>query len=108
MTTPPARGRWLSVKANRTSMPPSSFIWTGQILWIHARPDNEFALRSLHVGQELYPSEERLAQWWHSPRQIFLITESLNLPRWEAQLGLRPAQQKPLGRSGTRLVIVNR
>jgi 4-amino-4-deoxy-L-arabinose transferase-like glycosyltransferase len=79
-----------------------------QVLWIHARPDNEFALRSLHVGQELYPSEERLAEWWHSPRQVFLITESSNLPKWKAQLGPSAAEEKILGRSGTRVVIVNR
>ena len=78
-----------------------------RVHWINARPDNEFALRSLHRGSELYPSEERLAAWWRSSQQVFLILEASHLANWEKKLALTSSQTQPLGRSGTRIVIVN-
>jgi len=75
--------------------------------WIGARRDNEFATRALHIGADLYLTDAEFAAWWHSPRQVFLITEGANLPKWQAQLGLEPSQALPCARSGTRVVIVN-
>ena len=78
-----------------------------RVHWIRARADNEFATRGLKIGSDLYFSEERLAAFWRSARQVFLITESANLPVWQNKLGLSTAQAQPLARSGTRVVIVN-
>jgi hypothetical protein len=78
-----------------------------RVYWIAARADNEFALRGLKIGSELYPSQERFSAWWHSARQVFLITEGAKLPVWQKKLDLTPTQTLPLAHSGTRVVIRN-
>ena len=77
------------------------------VYWIGARLDNDFAMRRLKIGSELYLSEARFMEWWHSDGQVFLITESANLPVWKNKLGLNSAQAQTFARSGTRVVIVN-
>jgi hypothetical protein len=75
--------------------------------WTHARADNEFAIRSLQLGSELYLSEEELASQWRSSRQVFLIIENTKLSFWERRLALTRSQLQSLGQSGTRIVLVN-
>jgi len=78
-----------------------------RVHWVDANPDNEFSVRALHVGNELYVSGEKLASLWQSRRQIFLIVEHANLPRWKDRLSLNSSQTHPLASSGSRIVLVN-
>jgi len=83
------------------------FYLNRRVHWVEARPNADFAPRTLGIGRELYFTPETFAQQWKSERQVFLIIEESLLGRWAELLSLTENQKKPVHQSGTRIVIAN-
>lgn len=89
---------------------PSAFFYIDrQLHYVDSSPIHEFASRELRIGTHLFLEEDELARRWNEPggRQVFLICEAADLPRWERVLALTPAQSEPRARSGSRVLLVN-
>ena len=79
-----------------------------EVYRVNASPTGEFASRERHIGSRLFLSPAGFAAHWASGRQTFFIVEEAQLDKWRESLPLTPVQQKPVARSGTRIVLANR
>jgi 4-amino-4-deoxy-L-arabinose transferase-like glycosyltransferase len=78
-----------------------------QIFWVDGHPNIEFATRELGIGRDQFLTHEQAAKIWRGTQQVFLVIEDDALREWKAYLELRPDQSFPIGRSGSRVVLVN-
>ena len=91
---------------------PSAFFYLNYATyWVGSSVANEFATRELKIGDALFLDYDQFAQRWseatRAGKQIFLICEEKEMPRWHKSLALSPAQAKPIERSGSRVLIGN-
>jgi 4-amino-4-deoxy-L-arabinose transferase-like glycosyltransferase len=75
--------------------------------WVGADPRGTFASRQLGIGRDLFLTDEDFARRWDSARNVLLITEADDMPRWKARLGLTTKQAQPIAESGTRVLLIN-
>ena len=98
----------IAVYHGEPNLASSLFFYLGRrVHWVGARPNADFAPRTLGVGRELYLSDEQFVSRWKGPGQVFLMTEESCLGDWESKLGLSAIQRQPVGRSGTRVLLCN-
>lgn len=98
----------IAVYHGEPNLASSLFFYLGRrVHWVGARPNADFAPRTLGVGRELYLSDEQFVSRWKGPGQVFLMTEESCLGEWESKLGLSAIQRQPVGRSGTRVLLCN-
>ena len=74
--------------------------------WLH--PNIEFATRTLGIGLDYYLTREQVAKTWGETKRVFLVIEGSALAEWKAYLGLSPEPSNPIGRCGSRVILVNR
>ncbi len=103
-----ADGGAIAVYHGEPNLASSLFFYLDRrVHWVGARPNADFAPRTLGVGRELYLTEESFAARWKGEGQVFLITEETCIEEWDRALGLTDRQRMPVGRSGTRVVMCN-
>jgi hypothetical protein len=67
-------------------------------------PDQDFIVRTQGIGQNSFWNEEIFLKEWNSSVPVILVTESANLPSWEARMGIAP---RVLTRCGTQVLVAN-
>ncbi len=60
------------------------FYLNGGFHVVGVSPESEFAIRATGESADPFWSEERFLEAWNSSRQIWLITEKVDLPKWRA------------------------
>ncbi|MBV8141781.1 MAG: glycosyltransferase family 39 protein [Verrucomicrobia bacterium] len=78
------------------------------IFWVDGHPNLEFATRSLGIGLNHYLTREQVGEAWEGTKRVFLVIEGTALAEWETYLGLNRDGPKPIGTSGSRVILVNR
>jgi hypothetical protein len=78
------------------------------IFWVDGHPNLEFATRSLGIGLNHYLTREQVAEAWEGTKRVFLVIEGTALAEWETYLGLNRDGPKPIGTSGSQVILVNR
>lgn len=67
-------------------------------------PDQDFIVRTQGIGRDSFWNEEIFLKEWNSSVPVILVTESANLPSWEARMGIAP---RVLTRCGTQVLVAN-
>jgi 4-amino-4-deoxy-L-arabinose transferase-like glycosyltransferase len=78
------------------------------VYWVDGHPNIEFATRTLGIGLDYYLTREQVAKTWGETKRVFLVIEGSALAEWKAYLGLSPEPSNPIGRCGSRVILVNR
>jgi 4-amino-4-deoxy-L-arabinose transferase-like glycosyltransferase len=78
------------------------------IQWLNAKPEMEFATRSLGIGRDLYLNEERFQALWHSDQRTFLIASQDRRDHWRSLLQLEGPRGTPVATIGTKMILMNR
>ena len=82
------------------------------VYWVDGHPNIEFATRTLGIGLDHYLTREQVAKTWGETKRVFLVIEGSELAEWKTYLGLGlglgPEPSNPIGRCGSRVILVNR
>ncbi|MEZ0298008.1 MAG: ArnT family glycosyltransferase [Candidatus Methylacidiphilales bacterium] len=78
-----------------------------RVHWVNAIPHNDFATRVQGVGGQYYLNNGTVLPVWASDKKVYFIVEQSRLQFWSQTLGITGKPVHVLGKSGSRVVMVN-